>query len=265
MNDSRARAIADRANAVRAMLDLREQLRQRRLLFGGIFVLAVIGPNAARAALTPHIGSALGWFVCWTLLGGLVVASLAFHRVRRRRMRESGARMLCPRCRYILREDGPDLWTTCDDITRVCPECAFAVSDDVYAAAALPSIRDRAKRIVNASSGPIVTGLAIAAFAVGGFAIVGVFGQRLLGDAIWFVALLAIPLFGVVLAFALSFRMQRHIDALIASWVDSPWCPGCDAPLSEQAKDASLWVCAECCQRVSPPAALAEARRAAIR
>jgi len=259
---SRARHIAERADSVRAMLDLREYARQRRRFFGGIFFLAVIAPNALRGILTPHVGATAGWVVCWTLILAIAAASLMFHRVRHLRLSAARAQMLCPRCRYVLREEGPNAWTACDDTLRRCPECAYAITDDVYAAAALPTVHERAQRTINRSRGSILALAITIAILCIPMVVVGVGGTALSTIIIGFVVCLAAF---ITTGSWFTWRLQRAMWREVAAWLDEPYCTACTEPLPPGPPDLPLAVCPACGGRTSPPAAIAQARDAARR
>ncbi len=263
MNESQSRKIAERANWVRPMLDLRQQLagpRWSAILFtsAGAFIVA----GVASEQLLPRGYSWVG-----PLVVGLAVAIIGMRLLWMRcmRFRDARAKMVCPRCRYILREDGPDSWATCDDTVRVCSECSYAIADDVYAAATLPSVRRHASRVVNTSSGVIVGMVILIPLNLGG-AMLLLFAPRPsegLGARV--LSLGVVQLIAVVLLSFLVSRRDRAVKRLVASWSRQPFCTKCDAALPDGARELSLAVCGECGRRVSPPAALAEARRAAIR
>lgn len=263
MNESQSREIAERATSIRSMLDLREGMRGSKGVLVWVVTMGVF--LVGSRLLGRLMPASIGWAASLVAVTPILLFAGWFHTKRRRRLRESRATMVCPRCRYILREEGPDSWTSCDDTVRVCPECAFAVSDDVYAAAALPTVRPRAAWVVGASSGVIWGSIILLTLYLSGMALV-LFVVRPSADITgWLVAAAVFQLFAFVLLVLFARRVNRAIDARVASWRVVPFCTKCDAPLPDGARELSLAVCAECGRRVSPPATLAEARRAAIR
>jgi hypothetical protein len=263
VNESQSRKIAERAKAVRPLLDLLERLTRLQWVSRSIgwMGICLVGTMAIRYLLP----TGMEWAAPIVMIAPVSALAVRFHLTRHKRLRGSRAKMVCPRCRYILREVGPDLWTSCDDTVRVCPECAFAVSDDVYAAAALPAVRPRAALVVGASSGVIWGSIILLTLYLGGISLVLFVVRPSDGLSGWLVAAGAFQLFAFVLLVLFARRVNRAIDARVASWRVVPFCTKCDAALPDGARELSLAVCGECGRRVSPPAALAEARRAAIR
>lgn len=253
------RHIADRADAVRPMLDLRARLTGWR--GAAVWVVWMFGfltlAHAARAV------APAGWKAAAPLALGVLALplALAFNRARGRRLREARERMVCPRCRYTLREKGPGSWISCDDTLRRCPECAYAITDDVYAAAVLPTVHERAQRTINRSRGAILA-LALMALAL----LVPVAAMRFWGVSRFLVfASIASMLAFVAVGSWFAWRLQRAMWREVAAWLDEPYCTSCAELLPPGAPDLTIAVCPACDGRTSPPVARAQARDAARR
>lgn len=270
MDAQHARSIATRADAIRPALDMTAMTPRRYAIFMLYIVVCCVAYQALAGVLR-HWGLSVSASMWAAMVPAIIWALFTRRWLRARRAAQSRSvtdTMLCPRCRYILREDGPAHWETCGSTIRICPECANAVADDVYAAATLPALRARLRVKHQRSLRGIVTGLwPFVVFFAGmlGLAPLGDFLERLgLADSnlfgMWGMLVVFLT-FGAGLIYALP-RAHRKPDARTARWLDSPFCAECDAPFPPSALESPILRCSSCDARLSTAVAIRDSNAA---
>lgn len=254
MDLQHARSIATRADSIRPAL-IGSGMTPLRYALSILCLVGFIVAYLALSAVLRHWG--LHPFVAMVVavapgLVFIVVVSRWLKARRAAKTRIAADTMLCPRCRCILREEGPAHWDSCDATIRICPQCANAVADDVYAAATLPVLRARLRVKHERSLRGIVTGLwPLAAFFVGMLALVPLADfldrLRLAGSNQVFVwgMIVVFLTFGAGLIYAMP-RVHRFPDARTARWLDAPFCVECDAPFPPGALESPILRCSSC-------------------
>lgn len=259
MDHAHARDIATRAEKVRPSLDGSGALRLTTLV-GILIALTVFTISAAlrpwfldRGVSTQSLEMYPGMFV---VLAAVVVFTV-FNRRNRRRLHEARETMLCPHCRAVLREDGPAHWQACDDTARVCQSCKETITDELYAAAALPTLPGELWRRAGRRPAWIIVSMILPALYFGfwiAFRPASDWLERRgheSPDALLF--LLVLPITAVVMSIALltTLRFKRSVNLAAARWLDAPFCPACDTPFPEGSLDSPILRCESCDTRMS--------------
>lgn len=270
MDAQHARSIATRADAIRPALDATAMTPRRYAIFM-LYIVVFCVAYQALAGVLRYWGLSVSASMWVAMVPAIIWALFTRRWLRARRAAQSRSvtdKMLCPRCRYILREEGPAHWASCDAAIRVCPECANAVSEDVYAAATLPALRARLRVKHQRSLRGIVTGLWPLAVFFGGMLALAPLGRFLerLGLAgsnqifVWGMLVVFLT-FGAGLIYTLP-RAHRFPDARTARWLDAPFCVECDAPFPPGALDSPILRCASCDARMSTAVAIRDSNLA---
>ena len=259
MDHAHARNIATSAEKVRPSLDASASTRLRTLAGVLVFVALVgIFPGFRAWLLTYGITDwGVNLFLGVVVLPAVIIASWASHRRARRRLDEAREKMLCPHCPSVLREDGPAHWQTCDETARLCPSCSETITDEVYAAAALPTLRGELSRRANRRPGwlalftiPLALYLGFAAVNQPATAWLESRGHEHADLAmIVLLAALCVVVPSVTLLIVLSLR--RSVNLAAARWLDAPFCPRCDERFPDGALDSTILRCESCDTRMS--------------
>lgn len=259
MDHARARDIAIRAEKVRPRLDASASTRLRTLV-GVLVFLALLTIFAGfRSWLLTHGITEWGvnLFLGVVVLPAVIIASWASHRRVHRRIDEAREKMLCPHCRSVLREDGPAHWQTCDEAARLCPSCSETITDEVYAAAALPALRGELSRRADRRPGwlalftiPLALYFGFAAFNQPATAWLELRGHEH-ADLVMIMLLAALCVVVPSITLLIVLSLRRSVNLAAAGWLDAPFCPRCDERFPDGALDTTILRCESCDTRMS--------------
>lgn len=259
MDHAHAKDIVTRAEKVRPNLDGSAAMRLVGLAgvliyTAGIMGLASLQPWLRSRGFSPE---SVEWYPSVVILFAVAIPMMVLTRRNRRRLHDARETMLCPHCRAVLREDGPAHWQACDDTVRVCQSCNETICDEVYAAAALPTLRDELTRKAGRGPGLIVASAALLALYFG-FAAVNQPATAWLerrghehADLVMLMLLAAVCVAVPSLALLILFSAKRSVNLAATRWLDAPFCPGCDERFPDGALETTILHCAACDTRMA--------------